>query len=402
MPFKLTCPNPSCGSILSVPGELGKKAIRCPKCGQVIGGDAVATLMLDTDATPQSPARTLDLPTDPAGESLPFAEETKPLPPKSVDRSTRGSSPERIGRFVVRRFLGEGAFGRVYEAYDSQLDRSVALKVAKPELLQSEKRIKRFLREAKSAANLRHPNIVPVFDSGSDGGHFYIASAFIAGQSLDKHLDELPKGKYLDFRMSVQIVRRLAEALAYAHQHKVVHRDVKPANVMLDEMGEPLLMDFGLAAREEGGEKLTQEGVKGMGTPAYMAPEQGAGEAVAASDQYSLGCTLFELLTGLTPFSGSPELQMFLHQSKDPPSLRKLNRRVPLDLETICLKALSKKPSERYADCQALADDLRRWLDGDAITARRLGLRERVVRWCKKEPKLALTAAVAAAALIGV
>src|SRR5262249_11764951 len=126
--------------------------------------------------------------------------------------------PQRIGRFVIRRFLGEGAFGQVYEAYDPQLDRTVALKVAKPELMQTEQRIKRLVREAKAAANLRHPNIVPVFDSGADGGHYYIASAFIPGRSLEKHLAELPHGQVQDFRRSAQLIRRLAEALAYAHQ----------------------------------------------------------------------------------------------------------------------------------------------------------------------------------------
>ena len=219
----------------------------------------------------------------------------------------------------MRQRLGEGAFGVVYRAYDPQLDREVALKVAKPHTLNTEARVKRFLREAKAAANLRHPNIVPVFDSGKDGDQYYIASAFIPGKSLAAALEEQPEGKGLEMRRAVEIVRRLAEALAYAHSKGVIHRDIKPANAMLDDQGEPMLLDFGLAARAEGDEKLTQEATM-MGTPAYMAPEQAAGQAEAASDQYSLGCTLYELLTGQTPFSGPPEMQIFLHQTQEPPS----------------------------------------------------------------------------------
>jgi WD40 repeat protein/tRNA A-37 threonylcarbamoyl transferase component Bud32 len=310
--------------------------------------------------------------------------------------------PHRIGRFEIRQRLGEGAFGVVYRAYDPRLEREVALKLARPEHLGSERRVQRFLREAKAAANLRHPHIVPVFDSGSDGGQYYIASAFIAGRSLADALQELPEGQAFPLRRAAEVARHLAEALAYAHGRNVVHRDVKPANVMLDEQGEPLLVDFGLAARDEGAERLTQEGAKGLGTPAYMAPEQAAGQAQPASDQYSLGCTLYELLTGQTPFAGPPEIQLVLHQSEEPPSPRKVNRQVPRDLETVCLKCLEKDPARRYAGCQALADDLRRWLEGEPIVARRLGLAERAARWVKKEPKLAATGALAVALLVAV
>ena len=426
MPLLVVC---SCGKQLSVPETLVGKNVRCPGCqgvfaatpkvappplppaapsaARVRAAEAMTRDLPANGVQPSAPARTTPPMQPPplsnrdaaATRSLPGDEITVPMPGPG---STTSTIPQRIGRFVVRRFLGEGAFGCVYEAYDSQLDRAVALKVAKPELMQSDQRVKRFLREAKSAANLRHPHIVPVFDSGSDGGNFYIASAFIPGRSLDKQLEELPPGQMQDFRKSVQIVRRLAEALGYAHQRKVVHRDVKPANAMLDEQGEPLLMDFGLAAREEGGEKLTQEGVKGMGTPAYMAPEQGAGEAVAASDQYSLGCTLYELLTGQTPFQGPPELQMFLHQSQEPVRPCKVNPKIPLDLDTICLKCLEKDPAKRYPDCQALADDLRRWLDGEPIMARRLAMTERLAKWARRSPAVAgLVATVVFVTLLG-
>jgi serine/threonine protein kinase len=243
---------------------------------------------------------------------------------------------------------------------------------------------------------------VPVFDSGEDGSRYYIASAFIPGRSLAGVLLDLPEGQPLAARRAAEIVRRLAEALGYAHGKGVIHRDVKPSNVMLDEQGEPLLCDFGLAARPEEVEKLTQEGVCVMGTPEYMAPEQAAGNAGPGSDQDSLGCTLYELLTGQTPFAGPPELQLFLHQAREPLPPRKVNRKVPRDLETICLKCLEKEPAKRYAGCQELADDLRRWLEREPITARRLGLVERAARWVKKEPKLAVTTTIAAALLIAV
>ncbi len=338
-----------------------------------------------------SPAVTLDLETHPptpptacwdAIQEAVLADE----PPQPV--ASDKTKPTRIGRFEIRQRLGEGAFGVVYRAYDAQLDREVALKVAKPNTLNTEQRVKRFLREAKAAANLRHPNIVPVFDSGKDGEQYYIASAFIPGKSLEGVLEEQPQGQGLELSRAAEIVRRLAEALAYAHGKGVIHRDIKPANAMLDDQGEPMLLDFGLAARADGDEKLTQEATI-MGTPAYMAPEQAAGQAEAASDQYSLGCTFYELLTGQTPFSGPPEIQIFLHQSKDPPTPRKLNPTLPRDLETICLKCLAKKTTDRYPTCRELADDLRRWLEGEPITARRWSMRERVVRWVKKEPVLA-------------
>ncbi len=221
----------------------------------------------------------------------------------------------------------------------------MALKVAKPEMFATEKRVKRFLREAHAAANLRHPNIVAVFDSGRDGPHLFIASAFVTGWSLDEVLHEIAEGKGLTFVQAATIVRTVAEALAYAHAKGIVHRDVKPGNIMIDEMAEPLLMDFGLATRQEKGEeKLTSEGT-GVGTPAYMSPEQGKGQSVPASDQYSLGCTLFELLTGKVPFAGgSPQHFLFLHESQPAPSPCTLNARVPRDLEAICLKSLEKEP----------------------------------------------------------
>ncbi len=314
-------------------------------------------------------------------EPGPFASVTPTLPGPAL--------PDRIGRFQIQRFLGEGAFGRVYEAYDPSLKRLIALKVARPERMASVQMVQRFQREGQAAAGLLHPHIVAVFDSGSDGPFHYIACAFIAGQPLDSVLLGLSKGQPLPLPQAVRIVQRLAEALAYAHKQGVIHRDVKPANVMLTEAGEPLLMDFGLAARSDEAERLTQLG-NIMGTPQYMAPEQWRGQAEPTSDQYSLGCLLFELLTGRLPFvGGSTEHYLLLHTQQAAPSPRTLNPVVPHDLEIICLKCLEKEPGQRYPDCQALADDLRRFLEGEPISARPLGPAERLRRWVRKYPMVA-------------
>jgi tetratricopeptide (TPR) repeat protein/tRNA A-37 threonylcarbamoyl transferase component Bud32 len=316
--------------------------------------------------------------------------------------------PDRIGRFVLKRFLGEGVFGRVYHAHDPQLDREVALKVAKPEHLSSPERRQRFFREARAAANLRHPHIVPLFEMGQDGPHAYLASAFIEGRTLEAALRDAPGGR-LDPRLAAWIVLHLAEALAYAHSMHIVHRDVKPANILLEGQGlnpsrppVPLLMDFGLAARVAGDARLTHDGTI-LGTPLYMAPEScsgSSGAALPASDQYSLGVVLYELLTGQTPFSGPVQAVLLLHQTQDPPQPRKVRRDLPLDLETIVLKTLEKDPRRRYASCQELADDLRRWLDGDPIHARRLGVAERAWRAARSNPALAIVSVVFVAFLI--
>ena len=220
-----------------------------------------------------------------------------------------------------------------------------------------------------ASARLQHPHIVPVFDAGKDEqtGEYYQASAFIAGQTLQSAIDEQP----MDCRRAAKIARMLAQALGYAHSQGILHRDVKPANVMLDEKDEPHLMDFGLARIEKSDEKLTRD-VALMGTPANMSPEQAQGQnnqLTVASDQYSLGIVLYELLTGHTPFSGPPHVQIHHHLRTEPERPSKQNAVVPKDLETICLKALAKEPDNRYPDCVEMAEDLRRWQANEPIQA---------------------------------
>jgi formylglycine-generating enzyme required for sulfatase activity len=360
MSLTVMCPHPDCGRAATLADDSAGQAVFCPHCHRKF-------------ATPSPAAKALPPTTD--------AIQAPDLPPPTP------GLPPQVGRFQVRARLGEGAFGTVYRAYDPQLDREVALKVPLPGRLDGPQQVERFLREGRAAARLRHPHIVPLFEASGEPPLFYLASAFVHGRTLAAALAEAPLG----FHEAARVVGELAEALAYAHGQGIVHRDVKPANVMLDDNGAAHLLDFGLAHRRDGEARLTQEGGL-VGTPAYMAPEQIAastGEVLPASDQYSLGVLLYELLCGRVPFEGPTDVVLFNALHTEPPSPRKLNRAVPRDLETICLKALAKRPQDRYAGCQEMADDLRRWLDGEPIQARRLGPLERTARWCRRNPALA-------------
>ncbi len=379
MSLKMTCPNPACAKRYSIPEAGAGRSIRCKGCGETFIANQSATV---------NAAKADDL-LEPAW--APAAPTAPPAPNATLSGNT-------VGRFVIRSKLGAGAFGTVYRAYDPQLDRVVALKVPNPGVMADAKRVERFLREAKATANLRHPHIVPVFDAGQDGDTYYIASAFIDGKPLSDTIDE----RGTDFSRAARIVRELAEALAYAHEQGIVHRDVKPANMMLDTHDRVHLMDFGLASRQDEEAKLTNDGAV-MGTPAYMSPEQAKGqqgEAQPATDQYAAGVVLYELLTGRTPFGGPPAVVLANVIAMEPDPPRKHRAYIPRDLETICLKAMSKRPEQRYANCQELADDLRRWQEGEPITARRQGFGERAVRWVKKEPKLSAAAAMIALVLV--
>jgi len=304
------------------------------------------------------------------------------VPADSIKRSVSEiGNLEKLGRYEIRGVLGEGGFGRVYRAYDPQLDREVALKV--PLYGYKDKvRTQRFLTEAKAAGKLQHPSIVPTYDSGHIDGRPFIASAFIEG----KPLSELVRRGKIGLRQAAEWVRDLSDALAYAHQSGIVHRDIKPHNVMIDELNEPHLMDFGLAKRSNEDSSVTTDGSL-LGTPAYMSPEQAKGQLSKvgpASDQYSLGVVLFELLTGRKPFEGSPHVVIGLVASQDPPKPRSIRRQIPMDIEAICLMAMNRDPDRRYADCAAFAKDLTRWLEGRSTLARPLHSLERGLRWLRR------------------
>ncbi|MBI2825239.1 MAG: protein kinase [Planctomycetia bacterium] len=310
--------------------------------------------------------------------------------------------PQHFGRFEIRRALGHGGFGVVFLAFDPRLHREAALKVPRPEILVSPPLRQRFLREAQAAAVLDHPNIVPIYETGEIGPVGYILSAFCKGPTLASWFDE--QRMHVGVRTAVEIVVQLAAAVQHAHSRGILHRDIKPANVLLEPAAEqhsgnlpfvPRLSDFGLAKRLDESTEDTRAGMI-LGTPQYMAPEQAAGEyreVGVETDVYGLGVILHELLTGQPPFVGrtdSETLHMIQARELSPSALRA--RRVPRDLETICLKCLEKNPSGRYQSARELADDLRRFLAGEAVSARAIGSGERFVRWCRRRPVVAALA----------
>lgn len=294
--------------------------------------------------------------------------------------------PERIGPYEILDELGRGGMGRVYAARQIGLGRIVALKVMGDAGRSADFEL-RFMREAQTAARLRHPNLVAVHDFGRADGQLYFSMDYIEGGDLARRL----RGRAFAPWEAASVLRKVTLALAHAHGEGVLHRDLKPSNILLDG-DEPKLADFGLAAQIEAGGDLTA--VSGiLGTPHYLAPEalrSGSAALSVASDLYALGVVLFELLTGRTPFAGAaPGALLALVESSEPPSPRLLAPAVSRDLETICLKCLEREPARRYASADALAEDLRRFLDGEPIVARPLSAPDRFIRWCRQRPALA-------------
>ncbi|MBI5759435.1 MAG: serine/threonine protein kinase [Planctomycetales bacterium] len=348
----MTVPCPMCDRQLEIPergedagGHLLPMSVSCPNCG------------------------TVPIPSN--------------MDPTIVYRSAREPRTQtRVGHFTLIRLLGQGSAGEVWLAEDINLGRQVALKLPRsqdPETMS-------LLFEAKTAASLRHPHIVSVYEVSQAGDQVFIASEFIDGLTLRDFLSAGKPG----VEVAVDLLTRIARALHYAHEQGVVHRDVKPANILLNKEGQPYVTDFGLAKRLNAEVTISSEG-QVVGTAKYMSPEQASGktrETDPRSDLYALGVIMFEMLTGDIPFRGNMRAILDQKVNHDSPTPRTLNPSLPRDLETICLKCLEREPDQRYPSALELADELGRFAAGEPIRARPISRLERAWRWSCMRPVL--------------
>jgi len=317
--------------------------------------------------------------------------------PDSIKPRCDRIGPDLPG-YVIFKVIGRGGMGVVYQATQIGLDRVVALKMVLAGAHASPEQLARFSVESQAVAQLQHPGIVQISEVGEHKGLPYFSLEFVGGGSLANKIG----GKPQPAREAAGMVRELALAVGEAHRRNIIHRDLKPSNVLLTPEGRPKITDFGLAKRLDADSQQTQSGAV-MGTPSYMAPEQAWGQTRQIgpkSDLYSLGAILYEMLVGRPPFQGASTLETLeLARTQEPVPPIRLQPKIPVDLETICLKCLQKDPAKRYGDASALADDLQRFLEGRPILARPVGAVERLTRWCRRNPKVAALAGTVAVLL---
>src|SRR5438093_9761240 len=297
----------------------------------------------------------------------------------------------RLGDYEILDEIGRGGMGVIYLARQRHPQRIVAVKRVLDYHPDSRETLKRFRREADAAASLDHPNILPIYEvSESEDGLPFFSMKFATGGSLQRVAPALRA----ELRKCVQLMVKVARAVEYAHDQGILHRDLKPGNVLLDGRGEPLVSDFGLAKFLDANKDITKS-LTTFGTPGYIAPEQAEGAAAnltPAADVYSLGAILFDVLAGRPPFVGSNALSVIRQAAEKPaPKLRSLAHSLDRDLETICARCLERDPKARYQSAGDLATDLERWLDGRPIVARPVSAPTRIWRWSRRNPKLVAT-----------
>src|SRR6184192_3389359 len=366
----------------------------CPKCGAEIPADAPeggcpgCLLATGLGLLPDAPVA--------AGDNGGSAENVEANAAVAASHSKKAARAAEmlgeLGDYELLEEVGRGGQGVVFRARQKSLNRTVALKVISLGQWASKAHLKRFRREAEAAASLDHTCIVPIYEVGERDGSCYFSMKFVEGGQLD----EVVRRKLMSIRQAAELIAKVARTVHYAHEHGILHRDIKPGNILLDAKGEPHLTDFGLARLLETESTVTRT-MEVLGTPSYMAPEQAVGNNAAvsgATDVYGLGAVLYQLLTGHPPFAGGTTFETIkLLLDTEPRQPRLWNPKIDRDLATICLKCLDKDPQRRYSSALALAEDLERWLKHEPIRGRRTGIFTGGKKWMRRNRKLVATGA---------